>query len=493
MSDARVLAIDLGAESGRVWSVRQSHDRLLADEVHRFRNRPVRVRGTLHWNVLGLYGEILDGIDTALAEGRPRPDALGIDAWAVDFGLLDAGGRLLANPVHYRDERTNGMIEHVLTRIDRRTVFAETGIQFMPINTLYQLAGMIQAGDRTLESARSFLTIPDLLHYWLTGRITCEFTNATTTQLYDTVKARWSPPILAALGLSPDLFPEVVPPGTRLGAFRDVPVIAPATHDTASAVAALPATGEDHAYISSGTWSLVGTETDAPVLSEAALAANVTNEGGVAGKVRLLKNVMGLWIVQQCRETWRREGSERSYDDLVRLAREAPPLRSLVPVDHPEFLHPGDHPALVRRLCREHGEPVPETPAQVVRCVFESLALAYRRVLATLSDLTGREFRVVHVVGGGSRNDLLSQMTADATALPVVAGPAEATVLGNAAVQMIALGAFRDLAEARAAVARSVQPARFEPHETERWQEAFARFGRMAPPPVAPHATRSTT
>lgn len=482
MPDARVLAIDLGAESGRVWSVRLAGDRLTSEEVHRFRNRPVQVRGTLHWDVLNLWAEIRDGLDAALSGGVAPPDSLGIDAWAVDFGLLDADGNLLGNPVHYRDERTNGMIEEVLGRIDRETVFAETGIQFIPINTLYQLAAMTRAGDAALSVATTFLTVPDLLHYWLTGRMACEFTNATTTQLYDAVRGRWSPRILDALELPASIFPEVVPPGTRLGEYRGVPVIAPATHDTASAVAALPTTGSDHAYISSGTWSLVGTETDAPILGPAALAANVTNEGGVYGSVRLLKNVMGLWIVQQCREAWRREGEAPSYDELVREAAQAPSLRSLVPVDHPDFLPPGEHPTLVRRLCEEHGEPVPESRGQVVRCVLESLALAYRGVLETLSELTGRTFRVVHVVGGGSRNDLLSRFTADATGLPVVAGPAEATVLGNAAVQLVRLGAFRDLTDARAAIARSVELKHFDPTDQDRWHDAYARYARFARP-----------
>ena len=480
MPPARVLAVDLGAESGRVWSVRLEEDRLRTAELHRFRNRPVRVRGTLHWDVLSLWREIRDGVDAALDSGSEPPAALGIDAWAVDFGLLDAHGRLLGNPVHYRDERTDGMIERVSERIDPEIVFAQTGIQFMPINTLYQLAAMVEAKDVTLDVARTFLTIPDLLHYWLTGRVACEFTNATTTQLYDPVRRRWSPSILGALDVDPSLFPEVVPPGTELGSYRGTKVIAPATHDTGSAVAGLPTVGRDHAYVSSGTWSLVGTEVERPVLSEEARAANVTNEGAADGGFRLLKNVMGLWIVQQCREAWRREGEAFDYDELVNLARQAPPLRSLVPVDHPDFLHPGDHPAVLRELCRRTGEPVPESPGAVVRCVLESLALAYRRVLATLSELTGRRFHAVHVVGGGSRNDLLSQMTADAAGLPVIAGPAEATVLGNAAVQFIRLGAFGDLAEARAAIRRSVELRHFEPKDRALWDEAAERYARLA-------------
>lgn len=487
---ARVLAVDLGAESGRVWSVRLAEGRLFSSELHRFANRPVRVRGTLHWNALGLLAEVRDGIALGLRAPGGPPDALGIDTWAVDFGLLDERGRLLHAPVHYRDERTAGMMEYVAELIPRAELFAETGIQFMPINTLYQLASLVAARDPALEQARTFLMIPDLLHYWLTGTAACEFTNATTTQLYDPVRARWSPRVLGALGLPADLFPRVVPPGTPLGEYEGVPVIAPATHDTGSAVAALPVAAPpgsaDVAFISSGTWSLVGTEVTAPVLTPQALAANLTNEGGVAGTTRLLKNVAGLWLLQQCREAWRAGGRAYEYAELVALAREAEPFRSLVPLDRPEFLPPGDHPALIARLCRELGEPVPETPGQVVRCALESLALSYRAVLRTLEGVTGRAFEAVHVVGGGSRNSLLCQLTADATGLPVVAGPAEATVLGNAAVQLIGLGAFRDLQEARAAVARSVEPERYEPRDGRgRWEEAAARYEGL-------HTTRSS-
>ncbi|MDZ7802003.1 MAG: rhamnulokinase family protein [Trueperaceae bacterium] len=480
MTDAHVLSVDLGAESGRVWSVRLQGGRLTSHEVHRFRNRPVRVGDTLHWDVLSLWQDVRDGLEAALADGGgPAPHALGIDAWAVDFGLLDRRGQLLGNPVHYRDARTRGMIERVASRLDPAAIFAETGIQFLPINTLYQLAALAEANDPQLEMAERLLLIPDLLHHWLTGRTATEFTNATTTQLYDAVEGRWSPTLLDALGLSDTLFPEVVPPGTQLGTYRGVPVIAPATHDTASAVAGLPVTSGDVAYVSSGTWSLVGTEVTVPVRNEAALRANVTNEGGVAGTTRLLKNVMGLWILQQCRETWAREGAELTYGELVGLAEQAAPLRSLVPVDHPDFLEPGDHPAIIARLCREHGEPIPQDRGAITRCVLESLALAYRRVLDVLAELTGRRFDVVHVVGGGSRNALLNRFTADAAGVPVVAGPAEATVLGNAAVQMMALGVFPDLATARRTIAASVQLAYYEPSGDDRWEEATTRYARL--------------
>jgi rhamnulokinase len=454
---AQVLAIDLGAESGRVWSVRLADGRLKTRELHRFANRPVRVRGTLHWNVLQLWAEVQHGIGKSLQQpGLRPPDSLGVDSWAVDFALLDDHGNLLGNPVHYRDARTSGMMQRVFELLDRDTIFAETGVQFLPINTLYQLASLKLNADPQLEAASTFLLLPDLLHYWLGGAVACEFTNATTTQLFDPVRLRWSEQVLGALDLPAALFPEVVPPGSRLGSYRDIPVTAPATHDTASAVAGLPATGADHAFISSGTWSLVGTEVDAPVLSAAALAANLTNEGG-HGNFRLLKNVTGLWIVQQCRETWQQAGQHHDYAELTALAVAATPLRSLIPADHPDFLQPGDHPALITRLCRESGEPVPETAGQMIRCILESLALAYALVI----------------------NQLLCQLSADAAGLPVLAGPAEATVLGNATVQLIALGAFRDLKEARAAIARSTAVTRFEPRDQARWQHARDRYQQL--------------
>lgn len=479
MPEAQVLAIDLGAESGRVWSVRLADGLLETRELHRFANRPVRVRGTLHWNVLQLWAEVQQGIGKSLEQpGLRPPDSLGVDTWAVDFALLDGNGNLLGNPVHYRDTRTSGMMQRVFGLLDRNTIFAETGVQFLPINTLYQLASLKLNADPQLEAASTFLMLPDLLHYWLGGSIACEFTNATTTQLFDPVTRRWSAPILDALDLPATLFPEVAPPGSRLGSYRGIPVIAPATHDTASAVAGLPAAGTDHAFISSGTWSLVGTEVAAPVLSAAALAANLTNEGGY-GNYRLLKNVTGLWLVQQCRETWQQAGQHHDYAQLTALAAASEPLRSLIPVDHPGFLQPGDHPALISRLCREAGEPEPQTAGQMIRCVLESLALAYALVLDQLEQVTGRSFSVVHVVGGGAHNRLLCQLTADAAGLPVLAGPAEATVLGNAAVQLIALGAFRDLTEARAAITRSTTVTRYEPRDHGSWQHARDRYQQL--------------
>lgn len=478
MSRKTVLAVDLGAESGRVIAVDFDGSRLELSELHRFANGPVSVRGTLHWDALRLWQEVQHGI----AKGHERrPVSLGVDTWGVDFGLLDQRGQLLGNPVHYRDRRTEGVFERVQARLGRETIFAHTGIQFMPINTLYQLAALAEVGDPQLAAAATFLTMPDLLNYWLTGERACEFTIASTTQLYDGRAGRWATELLEPLGIPTAIFPRVVAPGTLLGVYEGMSVIAPACHDTGSAVAAVPALGPDFAYISSGTWSLVGLEVPAPVVTPAALAANATNEGGVAGTTRLLKNVMGLWLVQQCRATWQAEGSPYSYDELVALTDAAPPLRALVDPNDPRFLPPGDHPELIRAFCRETDQPPPEGHGATVRCVFESLALAYRAVLDQLRALTGRAVTAIHVVGGGSRNALLCQMTADATGLPVVAGPVEATVLGNAIVQLIALGELGGLAEARALVAAAGGQARYEPRDRAPWDEAYGRFLQIAP------------
>lgn len=477
-----VLAVDLGAESGRVAAVTYDGTGLQMEEIHRFANTPVTAGGTLYWDILRLWHEIQAGI----AQGRARGAvAVGVDTWGVDFGLLDAHGQLLGNPIHYRDRRTAGVYERVQERFGRPAIFQATGIQFMPINTLYQLAAMAEQGDPRLHSAATFLTIPDLLNYWLTGERVCEFSNATTTQLYNAAEGRWATELLDPLGIPTAILPPVIAPGRRLGDFEGLAVIAPACHDTGSAVAAVPARSSDTAYISSGTWSLVGLETPAPIVTPEALAANVTNEGGVDGTNRLLKNVMGLWLLQQCRATWAAAGQELSYAELVRLTEAAPPLAALIDPDDHRFLAPGDHPAQIAAFCRATGQQPPASPGAVARCVFESLALAYRATLDRLIALTGHPVRAIHVVGGGSRNTLLCQMTADATGLPVIAGPSEATVLGNALVQFITLGAIEHLAAGRALVARMGELQRYEPQPSYDWDAAYRRFLALQSGPTA--------
>jgi rhamnulokinase len=356
MAQVTVLAIDLGAESGRVMAVGFNGRSLHLQELHRFPNTTVSVNGTLHWDFLRLWGDIQTGI----AKGQAlRPASIGVDTWGVDFGLLDSQGSLIGNPVHYRDGRTQGMMETAVAKVPRADIFAQTGIQFMPINTLYQLLSLVESGSPQLKIADTFLTAPDLLNYWLTGAKVCEFSNATTTQLLNPTTHAWATDLMDKLGIPSHIFPEVAPPGTCLGSYEGIPVIAPACHDTGSAVAAVPAQGRDFAYISSGTWSLVGLEVDEPILTPEALAANVTNEGGVYGTYRLLKNVMGLWILQQCRATWAAAGQNYSYGELVALAKEAEPLTAVFNPNAPTFLTPGDHPQRIQDYCRQTGQPPP--------------------------------------------------------------------------------------------------------------------------------------
>ncbi|MFZ1752345.1 MAG: rhamnulokinase family protein [Caldilineaceae bacterium] len=451
MKKCTVLAIDLGAESGRVMAVHYDGKGLEIEELHRFPNTTVNVRGTLHWDFLRLWTDIQQGIGLGKAH---RPASLGVDTWGVDFGLLDSQGQLLGNPITYRDSRTDGVMDRAFGKVSQADIFAQTGIQFMPINTLYQMISLVESGSPQLAAAHTFLTAPDLLNYWLTGVKVCEFSNATTTQLFNPRTRDWAWELLDAFGIQRGIFPEVVQPGTRLGEYDDIPVIAPACHDTGSAVAATPLGSPHSAYISSGTWSLVGLEVDAPVINDAALVANVTNEGGVYGSYRLLKNVMGLWIVQQCRATWAAAGEDLSYDELTRLATAASPDVAAIDPNDNRFLAPGNHPQRVQAWCRERGLPVPQSKGEIVRSVLQGLANRYASVLASLTDLTGQPADRVHIVGGGSQNRLLNQMTANATRLPVVAGPVEMTVLGNALVQLISLGELADIQQARQLVAQ---------------------------------------
>jgi len=401
---------------------------------------------------LHLWREITAGIHKGK---RLNPASVGVDTWGVDFGLLDQQGNLIGNPVNYRDARTNGMMETVFAHVPKAEVFEQTGVQFLPINSLYQMMSLVENDSPHLEIADKFLTAPDLLNYWLTGKKVCEFSNATTTQMFNPVTGTWAVELLDKLGMPTHILPEIVQPGTHLGEYEGIHVIAPACHDTGSAVAGIPTRSENFAYISSGTWSLVGLEIDEPIMSRAALEANVTNEGGVYGTYRFLKNVMGLWIIQQCRKQWTAENNTLTYAELATMADRAPALRSIIDVDDPRLLPPGNHPELIRTLCREAGEPVPETKGQIIRCVLESLALKYRDVLEKLLALSGKRADVIHIVGGGTQNRLLNQLTADATGIQVKTGPIEATVLGNALVQLITLGDIENLEQGRSIISQS--------------------------------------
>jgi rhamnulokinase len=491
MAEQIFLGIDLGAESGRVMAGRWDGRRLALEELHRFANGPVEVAGTLRWDVLRLWREIQHGLTTAAKRFGSSIVSVGVDTWAIDYVLLSKSGELLGLPFCYRDARTRGLVDETLRKIPRADVFAESGLQFMELNTLYQWIAHHRASPEVFRAADSFLMIPDWLNWCLCGVRAVEFTNATTTQFLHPTKRAWSTKLLERLKLPTHCLPPVVEPGTRLGELREsvaeatglprVPVIAPATHDTGSAVAGVPTTHTGRmnwAYISSGTWSLVGIETSTPQLSSRALELNVTNEGGVDGTWRVLKNVMGLWLVQRCRASFAARGGPADYDTLVQQAERATPLRCLVNPDDARYLNPPDMPAAIQAFCRETHQPVPESPGELVRCALESLALKYAVVLDQLEELTGEAIEVIHIVGGGSRNGLLNQLAANACRRPVIAGPTEATVMGNLLVQAKALGELGTLAELRTVVRESSQLITFEPQPdpSGRWAAARERF-----------------
>lgn len=457
-----VLSIDLGAESGRVMAVHYDGRQLRLESLHRFANPVTTIRGTMYWDFLHLWREIQAGIEKGK---RFKPASIGVDTWGVDFGLLDGQGKLIANPVNYRDRRTEGMMERVFGQVPRTEVFAKTGIQFMQINTLYHMMGLVASGSPQLNIAETFLTVPDLLNYWLTGVKVCEFSNATTTQMVNPATGTWATSMLDTLGIPTHIFPEIVPSGTQLGDYQGIPVIAPACHDTGSAVVGVPADHDHFAYISSGTWSLVGLETPEAIINETALEINASNEGGAYDTNRFLKNVMGLWIVQQCRNTWAQQGEQLSYETLTQMAADAPVQSIYIDPDDPRFLQPGNHPAIIEDICRKTGQAIPESKGAMIRCILESLALRYAEVLQALSRCANQPVETLHIVGGGSRNALLNQLTANAAGLPVVAGPVEATVIGNAVVQLIGLGELKDLREARQLVAGMDEQSFYAPHQ----------------------------
>jgi rhamnulokinase len=471
LTDARFAAVDLGASSGRVIVGEVGAGRVLLTEVNRFPNVPLMVAGTLHWDIRGLYRGVLDGLRAACSAGSLT--SVGIDSWAVDYGLLDAAGQLITEPVHYRDSRTSGVMERVLETLPAADLYAVTGVQLLPFNTVFQLVAA--SGSPELAAARTLLMVPDLLTYWLTGELGAEVTNASTTALFDVGRGEWSTSLMDRLGISPALFPVLRRPGESAGSLlpdvlaaigrtEPLAVTAVGSHDTASAVVAVPATATNFAYVSCGTWSLVGVELDAPVQSAEALAANFTNEVGVDDTIRFLRNVMGLWLLQESLRTWREAGLPADLDALLAQAARVPVRRAVIDPDDPALLAPGDMPARIGQACSALGQPPPQSQAETVRCILDSLALAYRRALADAQRLTGRTVDVVHLVGGGSRNELLCQLTADACGLPVVAGPVEAAALGNVLVQARAAGVVNGgLADLRVLVAASAELRRYEP------------------------------
>jgi len=492
MPEQCFLGVDLGAESGRVVAGLLDGKQIRLEEIYRFSNGPVTVAGTRRWNVIGLWSSILKGLSLAAQKYGDRIISVGVDTWGVDYALLSRNQELLGQPYHYRDPRTEGMLNLATSRIPQQEIFDATGLQFMEINTLYQLLSMQQTDPELLNQADTFLLMPDFFHWLLSGSQVVEFTNATTTQCLNPKTGDWAMDLLRRLEIPTGMFPKIVPPGTKLGTLRDevmqqtglgkIDVVAPATHDTASAVAAIPTshTGKaDWAYISSGTWSLMGVEVNSAVLGQRAFELNVTNEGGIDGTYRLLKNIMGLWLVQECRRAYERRGKTLDYSELADAATSADAFRSLVDPDDPRFLSPDDMLEAITGYCEETQQPVPETAGQFIRCALESLALKYRKVLGWLEELTGTPIEVIHIVGGGTKNELLNQFAANACQIPVITGPVEATGLGNVLVQARAAGSVSSLAEIRDIVRNSTETVRYEPQDCDIWEQASQRFNKL--------------
>jgi rhamnulokinase len=488
MKSSRHVAFDFGAESGRTILGKLDSGRLEIREVNRFPNGMKEVDGSLHWETPRLFGEITRGLVAAGSEGTP--DSLGVDTWAVDFALLDADGNPLGLPFAYRDRRNNGAMDSFFRKMPPERLYSLTGIQFLQFNTVFQLESMVRDHSPLLEKAKDLLFIPDLFHYLFTGVKKCEFSFATTSALFNPVSQKWDPEIFRALGISPAIMQEVAQPGTVLAplgeSFRKVtglqpiPVALVATHDTGSAVAAAPGEGGDWAYLSSGTWSLLGIESKKPLITEETRKMNFTNEGGIGGTYRVLKNIMGLWLLQECRRSWASAGKEFTYPKIAEMASTTPAFVSLVDPDHAGFLNPPDMPDAIRKYCATTGQPVPESPAAVARCVFESLALKYRFVIDQLRKISPNPINRLHVFGGGCNNKLLAQFTANACGIPVHAGPAEATAIGNILVQAMALGFVKSHSELRTIVRNSFPLDKYEPQETEKWEKAYGKFKELA-------------
>jgi rhamnulokinase len=485
------IGIDLGASSGRHVAGLFDGSRLTLDELYRFDNGPVTAAGRLHWNLLSQWQHVLAGLRAAKTKHGNHIASVGVDTWGVDFALLGRNDELLGNPVCYRDHRTDGMFEYAFSTVPRDQIFAHTGLQFMQINTLYQVLAMQHQNSPLLEIAETMLLMPDLFHWLLSGVKSVEMTNATTTQFFNPTKGRWATELFEQFKLPTRILGEVIQPGTKLGTLTSavaeaiglgqVPVVAPGTHDTASAVMAVPAASQpgirpDWCYISSGTWSLMGVEVPQPVINEKCLALNFTNEGGIGGTTRLLKNICGLWLVQECRRIWIESGKSYTWDHLTGSAAQAKPLASFINPDDPGFLSPKDMPAAIREFCRRTNQAVPGDEGVVIRCALESVAMQYRRVLGWLEELIGGRLETIHIVGGGANNRQLCQMAADACNRRVLAGPTEATAIGNLMMQAVAAGEVGSIAEAREVIRRSFTVEEFVPQNAGTWDEAYPRY-----------------
>ncbi len=483
----RYMALDFGAESGRAIAASFDGRQVELDILHRFTTYSTTMLGTLYWGFPSFIRNVKVGLSAYSAKYGPKLDGIACDSWGVDFGLLDKTGHLLANPVHYRDSRTDGIPEKLHAVVPARTLYQRTGIQIMAINTIYQLYAMVLANSPLLDKAVSMLMIADLVSYFLSGTPVQEYTMATTSEMYDAEKRDWSRDTLLSAKIPPGMMPEIVAPGTIVGPILDsvanecglatAPIIAPGAHDTASAIAAVPAVNEDWLFLSSGTWSLMGAELSAPIINDAAYAKNFTNEGGVDGSIRFLKNITGMWMLQECRRAWEKEGESLSYAEIARLGEEAEPFQRVVNPNDARFMAPGGMPDRINAALRETGQPEAREKGEFVRLCLESLAVAYRHTAQSLAELTGKQYSTLHIVGGGSQNKLLDQLAADATGLVVKAGPVEATALGNSLMQALALGDVGSLSEVREVVRNSVEVTTFEPRgDRSRWDEFYARF-----------------
>ncbi len=482
------LAFDLGAESGRAILGTLEEKKLKIQELSRFPNGPINILGHLHWNIFNLFDEIKKGMRICSSLRPLKLESLAVDTWGVDFGLLASDGSIVGLPYSYRDSRTRGAMEEFFKQIPRERIYKLTGIQFMPINSLFQLFSMVRDRSPLLDVASDLLFMPDIFNYLLTGEKKTEFTIATTSQLYNPRRRTWSEELFRALGISKKIMQEVISPATIIGrllpaiseeaGLEEIPVVATASHDTAAAVASIPAQGENWAYLSSGTWSLMGVEARNPIITQQALEFNFTNEGGVEGFFRFLKNITGLWLVQQCRKKWA-ERSSLSYEELTQMAGASSPFKALIDPDCPDFLNPPDMPEAILQFCKKTGQASPDTPAAFVRSILESLALKYRFVLEQLRKVVSQSIEKIHIIGGGARNSLLCQFAADATSLPVLAGPVEATAMGNILGQALALGHIHSLAEMREIIKSSSELKTYEPKPSQDWDRAYESFQKI--------------
>ncbi len=487
MKKYKFLAFDFGASSGRAMLATFDGKKIELEEKHRFSNDPVTVNGGMYWDVLRLFHEIKQGILKCANSGDRDIDCIGIDTWGVDYGLLDKNDMLLGNPHHYRDTRTDGMYEKAFSIVPKKEIFKDTGIAFNWFNTIYQLLSEKLSGSTALKEAKTLLFMPDLFNFFLTGEKRCEYTVASTSQMFDSEKYEWSEDLLSKLGIPSDIFPKIIYPGEQVGVLKkelaeelgvgQIPVMAVASHDTGSAVASVPVTDtKDFVYISSGTWSLMGVELDNPIISDKSLKYNFTNEGGVNKTVRFLKNIMGLWLIQESRRQWDREGVLLSFDELEKQANEAAPFASLIDPDYEAFQTPGNMPEKIRDYCRMTNQQVPETRGEIVRCIAQSLAFKYRQTVENMEDVTGRKYSVINIVGGGIKDKMICRFTANATGRVVEAGPVEATSIGNVIVQAMAVGAIKDLKEGREIIKNSFDIARYEPRDKEEWDNAYIKW-----------------